>query len=150
MALAHILGYHWLTCKAPKLAPPSLAAAFCRVAVRGSFLCAKAAAPMMRERDYGKIINLASGILSPEGDLPRQFTGVYNKLKIALARCAVTPDDIIRQRVFVIGLVPEYRALAVVAMGEFYGGSRPASTLVGVSALIVPGALVKIDVTAAI
>ena len=31
------------------------------VAVRGSFLCAKAAAPVMRARGYGKIINLASG-----------------------------------------------------------------------------------------
>ena len=32
-----------------------------RVTVRGSFLCAKAAAPGMRARGYGKIINLASG-----------------------------------------------------------------------------------------
>ena len=32
-----------------------------RVTVRGSFLCAKAAAPGMRARSYGKIINLASG-----------------------------------------------------------------------------------------
>ena len=32
-----------------------------RVTVRGSFLCVKAAAPGMRARSYGKIINLASG-----------------------------------------------------------------------------------------
>ena len=38
----------------------------------------------------------------------------------------------------------------VAAMGEFYGGAKPASTLVGVPALIIAGALVEIDVTAAI
>jgi NAD(P)-dependent dehydrogenase (short-subunit alcohol dehydrogenase family) len=31
------------------------------VAVRGTFLCTKAAAPVMRARQYGKVINLASG-----------------------------------------------------------------------------------------
>ena len=35
-------------------------------------------------------------------------------------------------------------------MADFYGGAKPASTLVGVPALIIAGALVKIDVTAAI
>ncbi|MFP6735860.1 MAG: RidA family protein [Rhodospirillales bacterium] len=97
----------------------------------------------------GKMVHL-SGQLSPEGDLAAQFKGVYDKLKIGLAACGASPSDVIRQRVFVVDLVPEHRELVVAAMGEFYGGAKPASTLVGVPALILAGALVEIDVTAAI
>ncbi len=97
----------------------------------------------------GKMVHV-SGMLNPEGDHAAQFAACYAKLKIALAGCGATPADVIRQRVFVVDLVPEHRGLVVTAMGEFYGGAKPASTLVGVPALIVAGALVEIDVTAAI
>ena len=98
----------------------------------------------------GKLVHLA-GQLTPEGDLAAQFKSVYDKLKTALAGCGATPSDVIRQRVFVVDLVPEYREIVVAAMLEFYGeGPKPTSTLVGVPALIVAGALVEIDVTAAI
>jgi len=97
----------------------------------------------------GKLVHI-SGMLDPEGDHTAQLAAVYGKLKIALAGCGATPADVIRQRVFVVDLVPEHREIVVSAMGEFYGNAKPASTLVGVSALIVPGALVEIDVTAAI
>ena len=98
----------------------------------------------------GKSVHIA-GQLTPEGDLAAQFKSVYEKIKTALAGCGATPSDVIRQRVFVVDLVPEHREIVVAAMLEFYGeGPKPTSTLVGVPALIVPGALVEIDVTAAI
>jgi len=97
----------------------------------------------------GKMVHL-SGMLSPEGDLGAQLKGVYDKLKIGLAGCGASPSDVIRQLVFVVDLVPEHRELVLAAMGEFYEAARPASTLVGVAALIIAGALVEIDVTAAI
>ena len=58
----------------------------------------------------GKMVHL-SGQLSPEGDLAAQFKGVYDKLKIGLAACGASPSDVIRQRVFVVDLVPEHREL---------------------------------------
>ena len=98
----------------------------------------------------GKSVYIA-GQLTPEGDLAAQFKSVYEKIKTALAGCGATPSDVIRQRVFVVDLVPEHREIVVAAMMAFYGdGPKPTSTLVGVSALIVAGALVEIDVTAAI
>ena len=98
----------------------------------------------------GKRVHL-SGQLTPKGDLAAQFKTVYGNLKKTLAACGATPSDVIRQRVFVVDLVPEHREIVVAAMMAFYGdGPKPTSTLVGVSALIVAGALVEIDVTAAI
>ncbi len=98
----------------------------------------------------GKLVHL-SGQLAPKGDLAAQFKTVYGNLKKALAACGATPSDVIRQRVFVVDLVPEHREIVVAAMMDFYGdGPKPTSTLVGVPALIVAGALIEIDLTAAI
>ena len=98
----------------------------------------------------GKMIHL-SGQLTPEGDLAAQFKSVYGKLDTALAACGATPSDVIRQRVFVVDLETEHREIVVAAMMEFYGeGPKPTSTLVGVPSLIIAGALVEIDITAAI
>lgn len=98
----------------------------------------------------GKLVHL-SGQLIAEGDLAAQFRTVYAKLKIGLAAAGATPGDVIRQRVFVVDLQPEHREIVVQSMQDFYGdGGNPTSTLVGVQALIIPGALVEIDVTASI
>ena len=83
-------------------------------------------------------------LLCEAGLLERHREGTW-----AYYRLADTSDCAHLARTLV-DLVPEHRELVVAAMGEFYGGAKPASTLVGVPALILAGALVEIDVTAAI
>ena len=98
----------------------------------------------------GKLIHL-SGQLTADGDLPDQFDTVYGNLKLALQACGAAPSDVVRQRIFVVDMKPEHREIVVAAMMKFYGnGPRPSSTLLGVQSLIVPGALVEIDITAAV
>lgn len=89
--------------------------------------------------------------LQGAGDLAAQMKATYGNIRLALEGAGATPSDVVRQRMFVVGLEPAHRDLVMESMMEFYGdGPRPASTLVGVAALVIEGALVEIDVTAAI
>ena len=90
------------------------------------------------------------GQLVDEGDLAAQFAQTFANLRKVLDRLGATPDDVVRQRIFVVNLEPAHRDIVVEAMNDFYGEGKPASTLVGCQGLIVPGALVEIDLTAAI
>ncbi len=85
-----------------------------------------------------------------EGDLKAQIEQTYENIRISLNAAGATPANIVRQRVYVVGLKPEHIALLAEAMGNFYGRPGPSSTAVGVTGLIIPGALVEVDVTAII
>jgi enamine deaminase RidA (YjgF/YER057c/UK114 family) len=106
----------------------------------------------------GKTIHL-SGLVSstPEGelvgpgDLGAQMAYVYDTIRKALALAGATPADVVRQRVFVVGLQLDHRPIIMKAMMDFYGeDGSAASTCVGVEALLVEGAMVEIDVTAVV
>jgi enamine deaminase RidA (YjgF/YER057c/UK114 family) len=76
---------------------------------------------------------------------------IYDTIRQSLALVGATPADIVRQRVFVVDLEPGDRPAIMKAMMDFYGGENPASsTCVGVTSLLLDGALVEIDVTAVI
>ena len=91
------------------------------------------------------------GQLAGEGDLAAQFAQTFANLRKVLDGLGATPDNVVRQRIFVVDLEPAHRDIVVAAMNEFYGeGGKPSSTLIGCQGLIIPGALVEIDLTAAI
>ncbi len=90
------------------------------------------------------------GRLAGEGDLAAQFAQTFANLRKVLDGLGATPDDVVRQRIFVVDLEPAHRDIVVAAMNDFYGEGKPASTLIGCQGLIIPGALVEIDLTAAI
>jgi enamine deaminase RidA (YjgF/YER057c/UK114 family) len=99
----------------------------------------------------GLVAATPDGKLVAPGDLAGQMAHVYGTIRRALALVAATPADVVRQRVFVVGLTPGHRPVIMKAMTDFYGDDRSAaSTCVGVDALLVEGALVEIDVTAVI
>lgn len=105
----------------------------------------------------GKLAHVAGAMavtkegLQGAGDLSAQMKQTYENILLALKGAGATPSDVVRQRMFVVDLKPEHRDLVMKSMQEFYGiGPRPASTLIGVAALVIEGALVEIDVTAAI
>lgn len=105
----------------------------------------------------GKLAHLSGamatdgGKLVGEGDLAAQMKQTFANLNYVLAGIGAGPGDVVRQRIFVVDLEPAHRDIIVKAMNEFYRGSgKPASTLIGCQGLIIPGALVEIDLTAAI
>lgn len=91
------------------------------------------------------------GNLVGAGDLAAQAKQTFENLRIGLAAAGATPSDVVRQRIFIVDLVPEHRTVVSQAMQDFYGdGPRPSSTAIGIPGLLAVGALIEIDVTAVI
>jgi 2-iminobutanoate/2-iminopropanoate deaminase len=99
----------------------------------------------------GLVSATIEGELVGPGDLGGQITYVYETIRRTLELGGATPADVVRQRVFVVDLKPSDRPAIMKAMAGFYGNDKSASsTCVGVTALLLEGALVEIDVTALI
>ena len=97
----------------------------------------------------GLVSSTPDGGLVGAGDLGAQMAYIYKTIGKALELAGATPANVVRQRVFIVGLRLEHRPVIMKAMTDFYGdGGAAASTCVGVEALLVEGALVEIDVTA--
>ena len=99
----------------------------------------------------GLVASDADGELAAPGDLGGQMDFIFGGIKMALAEVGATPAHVVRQRIFVVDLQLAHRPIIAAALNAFYGeGGSAASTCIGVSALLVEGALVEIDVTAVI
>ena len=85
------------------------------------------------------------------GDLAAQTEKVFENLKIALAAAGATFDDVVKYTIYVVNLKPDDR-LAISEVRNRYIDTRrpPASTMVGVEALVVPGALIEVEAIAAV
>lgn len=88
----------------------------------------------------------ASGALIGGDDVVAQTERVHENIKAVLAHAGAGFEDVVKVTVFLRRI--EDRAAVNTVRRRFFGGSRPASTLVEVSAFVVPGALVEIDVVA--
>ncbi len=99
----------------------------------------------------GLVASDADGNLVAPGDLGGQMRFIFDGIKQALADVGASPANVVRQRVFIVGLELDHRPIIAGAMNAFYGdGGSAASTCIGVDALLVNGALVEIDVTAVV
>ena len=99
----------------------------------------------------GLVASTAEGELVGAGDLAAQMAYIYDTIRRSLELAGATPANVVRQRVFIVGLQLDHRPIIMKAMTDFYGdGGSAASTCVGVEALLVEGALVEIDVTAVV
>jgi enamine deaminase RidA (YjgF/YER057c/UK114 family) len=92
--------------------------------------------------------------IGPDGripeDLGEQSRLMFEKVRAALAGAGATPADVLRIVVYIVDLEsidpePVYRAIR----DFFPAEAKPASSIIGVSALALPGLKVEIDVTAA-
>ena len=126
--------------------------------IRPKFLHNKPHFTNLVTSEGGKMIHLSGLVASTKdgdlvgaGDLAAQMAYIYNTIRKSLALAGATPANVVRQRVFVVGLKLEHRPLIMQAMMDFYGdGGSASSTCVGVEALLVDGALVEIDTTAVV
>ena len=99
----------------------------------------------------GLVSSTPDGELVGPGDLGAQMAFIYDTIRRSLALAGATPANVVRQRVFIVGLQLDHRPVIMKAMMDFYGeNGSAASTCVGVDALLVEGAMVEIDVTAVV
>jgi 2-iminobutanoate/2-iminopropanoate deaminase len=90
----------------------------------------------------------AEGNLVGEGDVAEQARQVFRNMDLCLKAAGCTFADVVKV-VHYLTDVDDRPKINPVRI-EFFGDARPASTLVEVSALVVPGALLEIEAVAAI
>ncbi len=86
------------------------------------------------------------GVLVGAGDVVAQARRVFELLARVLAAAGAGPGDVAKVTVFLVDVDDRPRINPV--RQEFFGSSRPASTLVEVSRLAVPGALLEVEAVA--
>lgn len=88
----------------------------------------------------------ASGALVGGDDVIAQAERVHENIKAVLAKAGAGFEDVVKVTVYLRHIGD--RAAVNTVRRRFFGESRPASTLVEVSAFVIPGALVEIDAVA--
>jgi enamine deaminase RidA (YjgF/YER057c/UK114 family) len=99
----------------------------------------------------GQVAINAAGEIVGKGDLAAQTEQVYTNLGHALAAAGAKFSDVFKVVTYVVGLeadkVATIRAVRTKHLGD---GPYPASTMVGVTALVHPDLLIEIEVIAAL
>jgi 2-iminobutanoate/2-iminopropanoate deaminase len=86
------------------------------------------------------------GRLVGGADVVAQARAVFESLRAVLAAAGARPEDVVKVTVFLTD-VDDRPAINPVRQ-EFFGDSRPASTLVEVSGLAIPGAKIEVEAIA--
>jgi reactive intermediate/imine deaminase len=90
----------------------------------------------------------AQGRLVGEGDMARQTEQVFENLRAILEANGAGFRDVVRVGSYLTDL-SQLAAMREVR-GRYLAGEPPASTLVGVSGLVLPGALLEVELVAAV
>ena len=86
-----------------------------------------------------------------KGDLRAQTEQTYANLEVALAAAGASFRDVVKMNLYVVGLKPELVPLLREVRARYVSGENPpASTLVGVSALVGADWLIEIEVVAVV
>ena len=90
----------------------------------------------------------AAGELVGDGDTVAQARFVLGELERILAASGCSAADVVKVTIFLTDV--DDRPLVNPVRQEVFGSTRPASTLVEVSGLAVPGAKIEVDAIAAV
>lgn len=99
----------------------------------------------------GQVAFDAEGRIVGTGDLRAQTEQVFANLGQALRAAGARVQDVVKTNIYVVNFKPSDREVIADVRGRFYGSNPPpASTLVGVQALVVPELLIEIEAIAVI
>jgi enamine deaminase RidA (YjgF/YER057c/UK114 family) len=99
----------------------------------------------------GQVAFDADGHVVGAGDLRAQTEQVFKNLQRALAAAGARVEDLVKTTIFVVDYKPADRAVIAEVRSRFYGNvEAPASTLVGVQALVVPELMIEIEAIAVV
>ena len=99
----------------------------------------------------GQVALDAEGNVVGKGDIGKQAEQVFRNLEIALAEVGLGFPHVFKMVTYVVGLKPELLPPVRAARAKRFGdGPYPASTLVGVTALVNPDLLIEVEVIAAL
>jgi enamine deaminase RidA (YjgF/YER057c/UK114 family) len=99
----------------------------------------------------GQVALDADGQVVGRGDLRAQARQAHENLKIALAAVGASFANVVKMTTFVVEFKPGDRELLAAVRDEYLPrANRPASTLVGVSALAIPEYLIEIEAIAVV
>jgi reactive intermediate/imine deaminase len=90
----------------------------------------------------------AAGVVVGEDDPVEQTRQIFRNLKLVLDAAGATPADVVKVTIFMKDV--DDRAAINPVRKEFFGRHRPASTLVEVSALVLPELLLEIEAIAVV
>lgn len=90
----------------------------------------------------------AEGRLVGEGDVVEQAWQVFRSMEQVLAAAGASFADVAKVTVFLTDV--DDRAAVNTVRQQVFGAARPASTLVEISRLAVPGALIEVECVAAL
>jgi enamine deaminase RidA (YjgF/YER057c/UK114 family) len=83
------------------------------------------------------------------GDMRAQTERAFHNVDLALKAAGATFRDVVKTSLFVVGLRPEHVPIIRAIRGHYVSAEHPpASTLVGVSALVGPEWLIEIEAIA--
>jgi enamine deaminase RidA (YjgF/YER057c/UK114 family) len=93
----------------------------------------------------------AQGQVVGPGDLKRQTEQSFENVRLALVSVGATFRDVVNTRLYVVGLKPEHVPIIREVRSRYVDATHPpASTLVGVMALVGPEWLIEIEATAVV
>ncbi len=99
----------------------------------------------------GQVSVNARGEVVGKGDLWVQTEQTFENIKIALAAADATFRDVVKTNLYVVGLKPEHVPMLREVRSRYVSAEHPpASTLVGVSALVGADWLIEIEAIAVI
>jgi enamine deaminase RidA (YjgF/YER057c/UK114 family) len=92
------------------------------------------------------------GQLVGEDDLRAQAIQAFENIRKVLEAVDADFTSVIKLTTYIVGYLPQHRDIYVDVLGQFVaiGHNPPASTLLGVQALAMPGLLIEIEAIAAV
>ncbi len=99
----------------------------------------------------GQVSVNEKGEVVGKGDFRAQVERTFENLKAALASAGATFKDVVKVTYYVVNLKPEHTpVIREIRSTHFNANNPPASTLVGISALVVPEWLIEIELIAVV
>jgi enamine deaminase RidA (YjgF/YER057c/UK114 family) len=99
----------------------------------------------------GQVSTDERGEVVGKGDLRAQVEQTFRNLQACLSAAGATFKDVVKSNLYVVGLRPEHVPIIREVRGRYFDQANPpASTLVGVEALVGPDWLIEIEVVAVV